>query len=162
MDLVATRSPTTGTVTFSPGTTYMYQDLNEMGSTFRTFETSGPAPPVATTQPSGPGVSSTSIVGSEAPARPLGTLRAALTSRGRLALTRRGKPVSRLIAGRYTFVVSDPNRRWGFRLVNAGKRTVTVTSSRFVGRRTVTVGLSAGRWTLAGLGAATRFVVVKG
>jgi hypothetical protein len=104
-----------------------------------------------TGKPSGPPTTNTDIVGSEAVVS-RGTLKASITAAGKLALTFGGKPVKALRAGLYTFAVTDRSSRAGFDLVNRARKSRTITSAGFVGRRSVSVDLAAGRWAVASTG----------
>jgi hypothetical protein len=75
-----------------------------------------------------------------------GTLSGAVRPSGRLTLAQRGKSVTHLRAGRYAISVTDTSTSKGFVLQKAGRRAVRVTGGAFVGRRTVSVNLTSGRW----------------
>jgi hypothetical protein len=134
---------------FPPGSTYTWKSAGSPAVT-HTFVTSttvvGSPPPKAT---SGGGTSSTrptsgDIVGSLVlPFR--GTVAATVSPAGKVTLELKGKPVTRLAAGRYTVVVSDRSRSAGLTLV-AGKRRVGLTSRAFTGTRTASVQLDGGAW----------------
>ena len=74
------------------------------------------------------------------------TLRASVDDPGTIALTRNGKPVSRLRAGTFRIVVTDTSADHNFSLRKAGGPTKQLTTVAFVGTRTVTVRLGKGRW----------------
>ena len=85
-----------------------------------------------------------------------------MSAAGRLTLAYKGKSVSHLKPGKYKVVVTDKSSSNGFLLQNAKKRTTTVTGAGFVGKHTVTVGLSAGKWlVLPKLGKASYSIVVS-
>jgi hypothetical protein len=111
----------------------------------------------------GPSVSNSDIVGSaRLPYR--GSLAAAVDARGKLSLTRGGKQVSSLRKGRYTITVVDASAKTGFTLqkVVPSRLRLGLTSGAFVGRRSIGIQLSAGRWTLvSGTRAPTRSFVVS-
>jgi hypothetical protein len=75
-----------------------------------------------------------------------GTLSGTLSAGGKLGLTRLGKPVSKLTAGRYRFVIDDKDAENGFVLQALKKRASGLTGTSFVGKRSVIVTLTAGRW----------------
>jgi hypothetical protein len=89
-----------------------------------------------------------------------GTLAGAVSPTA-LALTRSGKAVSLIKSGRYRITVSDTSPRRGFTLTKASGKPVTLTRPSYVGKRTVTMNLTPGRWTLtSGTGKAQSFTVV--
>jgi hypothetical protein len=97
----------------------------------------------------GPGVTSTDIVGSgRLPYR--GSLAAAVGAHGKLSLTRGGRPISSLHAGRYTVTVRDASAKTGFTLekIAPSRLTLGLTSAAFVGRRSIAVQIGVGRWAL--------------
>src|SRR5215472_13306993 len=117
---------TVWTATFQPGSTYVYQDDNNPTTIHEVFGTPGSGAGTGTTSPattvpappgSGGGKrakpTSQDIVGSAyVPLR--GTLVGTVGATGALKLTRNGKPVTSLKAGRYTFQVTDSSKKAGF------------------------------------------------
>ena len=94
-------------------------------------------------------MSNSDIVGSERlPYR--GSLAAAVDAHGKLSLTRGGRPVSSLRRGRYTITVVDASAKAGFTLqkVMPSRLRLGLTSAAFVGRKSISVQLGAGRWTM--------------
>ena len=79
-----------------------------------------------------------------------------------LTLTAKGKPVSLIKSGRYRITVDDRSARRGFTLAKKlAKMPVTLTKPGYVGKRTVTMNLTPGRWTFStGAGKAQSFTVV--
>ena len=75
-----------------------------------------------------------------------GTLIATIDSAGHATLSRNGKGVAALKAGRYKITVDDRTPRLGFAIERLHRASVVLTGATFVGRHTVTVTLSAGRW----------------
>jgi antitoxin (DNA-binding transcriptional repressor) of toxin-antitoxin stability system len=153
-------------VTLQPGATYVAQDLNQPSVARGSFSTlaSGTAAKVTspyTNTTSGKGTASSDIVGSAV--RPQGTLVAVLSSGGKLTLTKGGKPVVRLVPGRYTFAITDKDTRTGFGLLGPKTKTPRhLTAAGFVGRKSATVTLTTGRWTfLSGLGQIHFFTVAR-
>ena len=137
-------------VFFAPNSTYTWRNFGTPG-VVHTFVTSGSVqgtPPIsgpAVASKPGSTVSSQDTVGSALlPFR--GTLSGAVRPSGRLTLAQRGKSVTHLRAGRYTISVTDTSTSKGFVLQKAGRRAVRLTGGSFVGRRTVSVNLTAGRW----------------
>jgi len=152
------------TVTLKPSTTYTYEDTRhpELGqvvfttsATGSSSDTAGGASPTGAGGKSGGTSSNTSILASNLPFR--GTLVGTVGPAGALSLSRNGKHVSSLQAGRYSFSVDDRTPRLGFQLAPPKGRTVTVTSPAFVGEKRMTVTLSPGRWAFGG----HRFTVVS-
>jgi hypothetical protein len=150
---------------FLPNSTYTWRDNGIPGVVY-TFTTSsavvGIPPAAASTRPpvktaSHSTSTSKDIVGSSiAPFR--GKLTAVVTAAGRLSLAYRGRSVSRLEAGRYTIAVTDRSSTSGFLLKATRKKAVPITSGIFVGERSVSVVLTAGRWLLG----ATSYSIVVG
>ena len=72
-----------------------------------------------------------------------------LTPRGMVTLTMNGKAVTKLSPGRYTFSITDRNAHASFALL--GPKTPKkqdLTGGSFVGKKSIAVTLTAGRWTL--------------
>ncbi len=148
----------TWTATFQPSSTYVYQDDNNPTTIREFFGTPGSgagtgvtSPPPTVTAPTSAGGGKTQkpasqdIVGSAyVPLR--GALVGTVTTSGGLKLTRNGKPVTSLKAGRYTFRVTDGSKQAGFTVQEIKKGAFTVTTSPFTGKRSRTLTLSAGQW----------------
>ena len=66
------------------------------------------------------------------------------TAAGALTLTREGKAVANLKAGRYRVTVDDRSKKSGFILQQVRGRARTVTGTSFVGKQTVSVELRGG------------------
>jgi hypothetical protein len=152
-------------VTLQPSATYTAQDLNQASATRTTFTTqatgSAAAPTGPTSSVSGKGSSQESLVGSAAnPFR--GSLDAIVYKSGKLSLSRNGKTVSSLKAGRYTFSVDDESKTTGFTVKSLRGKAVNVTNGSFVGSHSVTVTLVQGRWDFYwGSGKKTTFFVAS-
>jgi hypothetical protein len=137
--------------TFLPNSTYTWHSDRNPAIVY-TFRSSadvvGTAPATTTTStPSKPNAKPTSqdVVGSEAtPFR--GTLAGAVTAAGRLTVSFRGKSVASLKAGRYTVAVNDKSSSDGFLLAKPNRRPVPVTGTTFLGTRSLSVTLTAGKW----------------
>jgi hypothetical protein len=136
---------------FLPNSTYTWRN-DRNPSVAYTFTTSasivGTAPAPTTHGITGKHttVSSQDLVGSAAvPLR--GRLSGAVTPAGRLTFAYQGRSVSRLKAGRYEITVTDRSSTSGFLLQHAN-RVVQVTGSKFVGTRSASVPLTAGRWLI--------------
>ena len=101
------------------------------------------------------------IVGSQVvPFR--GTLTAVVAPSGALTLQFKGKSPARLKPGSYHIAVADESPRTGLKLVEPAGTTLTLTAAPFVGRRTATVELTPGRWSLTPGSAARATAVVVG
>ncbi len=147
------------TQTFQPSATYTARDLNQPLVARAVFSTSASGSPAAPSSPStssgssGKGTPSVDIVGSKAkktaktttvPFR--GTLVGTLSATGKPTLTSKGKTVSTLKSGRYTFSITDRNPKGGFWVQQVQKNLVTLTGVAFVGKRTTKVDLKVGQW----------------
>jgi hypothetical protein len=150
--------------TLQPSATYTAQDLNQAGVTRTTFSTqatgSAASPAGPSSSVSGAGSSQESLVGSAAfPFR--GSLDATVFKSGKLGLSRNGKPVTSLKAGRYTFSVDDESKANGFTVKPLRGKAVAVTTPPFVGSHDLTLTLKQGRWFFySGAGKKTAFFVV--
>ena len=79
-----------------------------------------------------------------------------------LALAYNGKSVGSLKAGRYRIAVTDGSSTKGFVLQKTGRKAIAVTGATFMGKRTASVNLTAGKWLFPpGPGKTTYTVVVK-
>jgi hypothetical protein len=142
-----------GTWTLQPSSTYTLEDMNQPAATKMTITTLANGTPILPTKTpydttSGKGTLSTDLVGSSALR---GTVQGKLTANGALTLTLKGKAVSKLHSGRYTFTIFDQDPRGGVSLeANARNAKATpLSGSAFVGIKKTTVQLSAGRWTIS-------------
>jgi hypothetical protein len=91
-----------------------------------------------------------------------GTLVGTAGTLGHITLSRGGKPVRSLRAGRYKIVVTDTAPRSGFVLARPNGTEIVVTGLAFVGTRSTTLVLTPGRWSYHGtLGALHDFDVVR-
>ena len=152
--------------TFKPGATYVAQDLNQPNVTRTTFQiaTSGtpvvPKTPYGTT--SGTGVRSQDIVGSGIKASIKATLAGLVDAKGNPTLKLKGKPLSILKAGRYTFSVNDLDAKAGLSLQAVGTKTkvTALSAAEFVGSHTTTVQLAPGRWMYFAKGGAPHYFLV--
>jgi hypothetical protein len=154
--------------TFAPNATYTWHsDRNEaVVYTFRASSdvvgTQAPASgPSAASSGSRAKPTSQDVVGSEVlPFR--GTLAGAVSAAGRLTLAYKGKSVTSLKAGRYTVKVDDRSSTNGFLLQKPKHAAVNVTGGMFLGKRSLGVTLTAGKWLVRpSLGKATYAIVVS-
>jgi hypothetical protein len=154
--------------TFLPNTTYTWQSDRNTAVVY-TFRASSDVVGTPTTSSTGSGTSSGSnakptsqdITGSAvAPFR--GTLTAAVSSLGRLTLAYKGRSVTSLKAGRYTVAVSDKSSTNGLLLQKLRHAALSVTSTTFVGKRSLSVTLTPGKWlVLPRLGKPTYSIAVN-
>jgi hypothetical protein len=161
-------------VTFLPNSTYVFQDDRNAGLGRVTFTTSGPATAVAQSSGGSPassssgagktssqGVKNVDLVGSAMPTTTFrGTLNGGVDTRGKLALTFKGKAVSSLKSGRYRIVVLDETSTSSFNLNKLGRKPVKVTGRPFVGRQTATLTLAPGQWMFYSTPAKKKYFVV--
>jgi hypothetical protein len=156
LDNGCTSNAVVGTWTLQPSSTYTLVDLNQPAATKTTITTSATGTPQQpTTSPydatSGKGTLSTDPVGSDVTPSPRGTLKGDLAANGKLTLTLKGKPVSTLQSGRYTFTIIDRDPKGGVMLhhVKVTPRSTVLSGNAFIGEKTTTVLLGAGRWTIS-------------
>ena len=145
----------TQSANFTPTSTYTWID-DAFPNVVHTFSTSSDVirvpPPVTTTTtsspPKGKAVASQDVVGSEVvPFR--GTLTGGVSASGMLALAYNGKSVGSLKAGRYRIAVTDGSSTKGFVLQKTGHKAIAVTGAAFMGKRTASMNLTAGKWLFA-------------
>ena len=127
--------------TFRAGGTYTLQDDGNVANTRRTFAVSDSGTAGSTSS----GSSTTSAGASAAAFR--GVLEVSLSARGTLVVTRKGKKIGGLKAGRYTFSVRDGSKKLGFSIEPPAGKPQTVTNAVYIGFRDLTVVLTPGRWT---------------
>jgi hypothetical protein len=170
--LDACASGTTYEAYFEPNSTYTWREPSAPG-VVGTFVTSGevvgsPPPSTGSSSPTGSasgssqGLGNQGVVGSAATAVPLrGTLLGSVSRSGSLDLTFKGKPVVRLLAGNYTITVTDNSAKSRFILQENLEPPITISGLASVGKRTLTLDLTAGRWffTPSILGKRTYFTV---
>ena len=151
--------------TFQPSATYTAVDNNQPSiarATLTTLASGTPTTPAATYgAKTSTAQTSTDLVGSGViPFR--GTLTATLSANGKPSLTKKGKAISTLLVGRYTFAITDHDPNGGFTILGPTKVKTTLTGVKFVGKHSATVVLKAGRWMyLSGLGQIHYFVVTS-
>ena len=143
---------------FQPNSTYTWRDGSINPPVLFTFQTSGDVlgtPPPPSSAASGGPVSSNkeangSVVGSglghgsTLPFR--GTLAASVGAGGKVSLAFQGQRVQSLTTGRYSLAVTDKSPKSGFVLERTGGRATKLTAARFVGKRSASIQLTAGRW----------------
>jgi hypothetical protein len=168
-DLLPCENPApVNTVMLLPSSTYTYEDSRHPDLTHVVFTTSAAGSSADTAGGSGGpatakstgAVSNSSLVGS-AVKKVRGTLVGTISSVGRTTLSLDGKGVSSLKSGRYKLTVDDRTPKGGFAIEHGNSPSAAITGPSFVGRHTVTVYLSAGRWAFSSsTGAKHAFVVV--
>jgi len=154
-------------VTFQVSSSYAWRD-DETPSVVFTFNTSatasgGSSGTTSTGSSTTPTGSSTwkPVVGSAITSTTFrGTLVAAVSPAGKLSLTKNGKDVTTLRAGRYKFAVHDKSSNAGFIVQGLRKQAVTLTNASFTGNHTVTVTLGAGQWLYYAASNAKHYFVV--
>ena len=157
-------------VTLAPNATYTYEDtrnpqlapiLFTTSATGSSADTASSITAGSTAKSSGT-ISNTSVVGTSNGVAPFrGTLVGTVRAQGHLTLSRLGKAVSSLEAGRYALQIDDATARGGFSLQRLHGRLVRVTSSPFVGRHSMTIDLEPGQWLFfSGSSGPHRFRVV--
>jgi hypothetical protein len=160
--------------TFQPNSTYTFRD-DYQPNVVRFFSTSstsissggsgGGAPTASTptkSQSSGASpVTSQDIVGSGVVSF-RGTLAATVSAAGKLTLTTKGKPVSTLKAGLYTFTVHDNSPRRGFSIQKVKTGAIDLTGVGYKGIHVKTVNLKVGQWMFySPAGTKQYFIVVR-
>lgn len=140
------------TASFQAGSTYTAQDdLNpkiHLTMLATTATPVGPAPTTTTTPTTTkktPKPTSSDIVGSGiVPFR--GKLAATVSVAGKLALTTKGKSVSTLKTGLYTFTVVDKSAKSGFAIQKLKASAIDLTGVAYKGTHVRTIDLKAGQW----------------
>ena len=133
---------------FAPNATYTWH-IDRSQSIVYTFRTSSdvvgsPATATPSSKKSSGKATSNDVVGSGLlPMR--GTLTGVVTAAGQLTVAYKGHHVTSLKAGRYTLTVLDLSKRSGF--VVKGKHGASVTGAAFVGKRSMSLSLTSGRWS---------------
>jgi hypothetical protein len=92
----------------------------------------------------------------------LGTLAGTVNAKGKLTLLYKGKAVSKLKAGKYKVTVVDKTAARSFLVQQAKHKAVTISGVSFVGKKTATLTLKAGKWsffTSAGPASKSSFTV---
>jgi hypothetical protein len=138
-------------LTLQPSATYVAEDENTPAATRKIFSTAASGSsttllPATTTTAPGGSQSQPDIVGSGiAPYR--GVLAARVGATGSASLTRAGRRVATLAAGRYAIAVDDTSRRAGFFVAHGRSAPLTISTTAYVGERRRIVMLTPGRWT---------------
>ena len=151
-------------VTLQPGQSYTFLCDNHPDFMWGTFRTSGTATGGGGTSSdggtssggggtsSGAGTSSGGTTSSgggglSTGIKTAGTLAATITSGGGVTFTFEGKTVTALRTGTYKIAVLDGSKKTGFAVQKPTHATVTITSASFVGKHTVNLKLTKGKWT---------------
>src|SRR5690349_13494664 len=137
--------------TLQPSATYVAVDLNQPTVARASFTTLASGTPQKITSPYtntnlGKGTPNQSIVGSALTAGTKATLAGALTPRCAVMRTMKGKPVTKLAPGKYTFAITEKSTRTSFdRLCPKSPKKQNLTGGAFVGKKSVAVTLTKGR-----------------
>jgi hypothetical protein len=140
-------------VVLAPSSTYTFADDRQPSLAHVVFSTASSGSTGSSSGGSSAGSSSgttsnSSLVGSDIKAVPFrGALAASVAATGKLTFTAGGSRVLNILAGRYKITVTDRTSKGGFTMQQLGKPAITLTGLPFVGKRTVTVDLKAGKWT---------------
>jgi hypothetical protein len=154
---------TTQNVTLLPSSTYVAVDANhpplqKFVTTAATGSSSSLLPPIPADTSSGTSTQPDVVGSGVAPLR--GSLHASVTQAGVATLDASAKPVATLKAGRYSFLVIDGSPKHGFFVQKHDERAIPLAGARFIGKKTVTMNLTAGTWTFFSRnGRATSFLV---
>jgi hypothetical protein len=166
------------TETLQPSSTYTLQDDAQPAQTGRTLTTTASGSPATTDSssglssslpsPSSPTVkagstsqgSSQSVLGTSIATTFRGTLAGAVSSTGKLTLTKGGRSVSNLKSGRYTFIVQDRSAKADFTIQQLHRNPLTLTGLAFVGTHKTTVDLKPGQWTFYSYNSKTNYFIV--
>src|SRR5581483_2700106 len=137
-----------------PSSTYVAQDEGAGSRTRRTFTTAATGSPAQVAAAGGGGSTSSSSTGKKGTSQggatspigtPIATLRGTLVGTvgptGALTLTRNGKPVQILPAGRYDFSVVDRSHSSGFTVQAVKGNPIALTGGTFVGKRAKAITL---------------------
>jgi hypothetical protein len=153
------------TITLRPNSTYVYEDGRHPELAKIVFSTSGSGSS-SDTASTAAGHSAGGYSGSVSNDSPIGskTVRGTLSgtvTAAALTLSSRGKAVSLLKSGRYRITVDDRSAKRGFTIARADRNPIPLTRPAYVGKHTVTLELTPGRWTFwAGSGARSSFTVL--
>jgi hypothetical protein len=129
-----------------PASTYSWIDSATPGVVHR-FSTSSQvvgSPPPAPARSSGT-FTSKDIVGSALHSS-VRSISATIAANGKVTLLHAGKPPSKLKAGRYAFTVVSHDPHSGFAIERPASHTVAIARGAFIGKRSVSVRLTAGKW----------------
>ena len=170
VDYKATNTNTQATfsVTFQLGATYTMQDDLDPKVRQAILATNagvGSSPPNPTTSPTSttkktPTPTSSDIVGSGiVPFR--GKLAGTVNGTGKLALTVKGKAVSTLKAGLWTFTVVDKSATSGFEIQKLKASAIMLTGVGYKGTHVATINLKAGQWTFFSPTAKKNYFIVN-
>jgi hypothetical protein len=165
-------------VTFQPNSTYVYQDDYQPDVIRQVFSTSSTVAAGGSAGASGSGAGSgapkakgsggiitgTPLFGAGSGGGSVsfrGALTANVDTRGRLSLSRQGRAVASLAAGRYRITVRDETAKAGFVVQRQGQKALTISAVGSVGKRSLLVQLRAGQWSFySPSGKKTHFRVV--
>ena len=130
----------TWNVIFQNNRSYVFQCDTHPAEMYGTFAIGTPVGTSTTTAPTSTGPTHTTPTTS-----PLPLLSASVDS-STAKLVFGGKRASSLKAGKYRVTITDSSAKAGFKLQRIGFTATSLTTATFVGHRTTTVTLAAGKW----------------
>lgn len=141
---------TTQNVTLLPSSTYLAVDANQpqlqkFVTTAATGSSSSLLPAIPADTSSGTSTQPDLVGSALAPLQ--GALHASVTPAGAASLDAGTKPVAKLKAGRYSFLVVDRSPKRGFFVQKHDRQAIPLAGVRFTGKKTVMVNLTVGTWT---------------
>jgi hypothetical protein len=148
-------------VTLATNSTYTWTD-DAIPGVVHTFVTStevgGSAPATAVSPKKGAPAQDQDIVGSAVvPTR--GTLTAIVSAAGQPSVALDGAPAGNLLAGTYRIAITDHSPKAGLVVTKSGYPGRNLAGVRFVGKRSISLRLTAGRWAFASGNARYQIVV---
>jgi hypothetical protein len=152
--------------TFQASASYTAEDLNQPSVTKSTLSiaATGSAvtpPPITVTGVKGE--TQQQLIGSDSnKGKPKATLIGVIEANGTLTLMLKGKPVSTLAAGRYTFAITDKDPKGSFTLLGpTSKSASNLTGVKYVGTESKIVNLNkVGRWQYSVGSGSTHYLTI--
>jgi hypothetical protein len=127
--------------TFRAGGTYTLQDDGNVAVSRRSFTFSATGSAGSSTP------TNTSSAAATTSTAFRGALEVVVSRGGRVVVTRKGKPIGALKAGRYSISVRDTSKQDGFSLQPPKGKVQAITNAAYLGVRVLTVTLAPGRCT---------------
>jgi hypothetical protein len=150
---------------FKPSSTYTAVDANNPTGTRMSFTTAASgAPQTPSSTPydatSGKGDVQQTLLASGSV---LANLSGAVSPKGAVSLLNRGHAITTLPAGKYRFTILDKDTKGGFSILGPKSTKVSIlTGPGYVGRKTVTLNLTTGRWVFySDVGKQSTFMVTS-
>lgn len=148
--------------TFKPSSTYNAFDGNQPTVAKASFTTTATGTPIVPKNVYGNTKGSYTQQQLAGINKVLGTLSGSVSSSGKVSLTTKGKALSTLKAGKYTFAISDKDAKAGLTIQLAGAKPQVLTPATFVGSHRTSIRLAPGRWMYSsGSGKGAYFVVTN-